>query len=70
VIGYIGRISQGEKERIEAAGLTANYKGSDYIGKVGIGFPARKNCTARPAPLKSRWMPHGAWFARCRASLR
>ena len=36
VIGYIGRISQGEKERIEAAGLTANYKGSDYIGKVGI----------------------------------
>lgn len=36
VIGYIGRISQGEKERIEAQGLTASYKGSDYIGKVGI----------------------------------
>ncbi len=36
VIGYIGRISQGEKERIEAQGLTSNYKGSDYIGKVGI----------------------------------
>ena len=36
VIGYIGRISQGEKERIETQGLTANYKGSDYIGKVGI----------------------------------
>ena len=36
VIGYIGRISQGEKERIETQGLTPNYKGSDYIGKVGI----------------------------------
>lgn len=36
VVGYIGRISQGEKERIEAQGLTANYKGSDYIGKRGI----------------------------------
>ena len=36
VVGYIGRISQGEKERIETQGLTANYKGSDYIGKRGI----------------------------------
>jgi penicillin-binding protein 2 len=36
VIGYIGRISQSEKERIESQGFTANYKGSDYIGKVGI----------------------------------
>ena len=36
VIGYIGRISQGEKERIEAQGLSASYKGSDYIGKRGI----------------------------------
>jgi penicillin-binding protein 2 len=36
VVGYIGRISQAEKERIEAQGLTANYKGSDYIGKRGI----------------------------------
>jgi len=36
VVGYIGRISQGEKERIEQQGLTASYKGSDYIGKRGI----------------------------------
>ena len=36
VIGYIGRIDQKEKDRIEAQGLTANYKGSDYIGKRGI----------------------------------
>jgi penicillin-binding protein 2 len=36
VVGYIGRIDQKEKERIETQGLTANYKGSDYIGKRGI----------------------------------
>ena len=36
VVGYIGRISQGEKERIEQQALAANYKGSDYIGKRGI----------------------------------
>jgi penicillin-binding protein 2 len=36
VVGYIGRISQGEKERIEQQDLAASYKGSDYIGKRGI----------------------------------
>ena len=36
VVGYIGRISQSEKERIEQQELTASYKGSDYIGKRGI----------------------------------
>ena len=36
VVGYIGRISQGEKERIEQQELTSSYKGSDYIGKRGI----------------------------------
>ncbi len=36
VIGYIGRINQKEKERIEAQGLAPEYKGSDYIGKSGI----------------------------------
>jgi penicillin-binding protein 2 len=36
VIGYIGRINPSEKERIDAQGQTAEYKGSDYIGKVGI----------------------------------
>jgi penicillin-binding protein 2 len=36
VIGYIGRINQKEKERIEELGLTQEYKGSDYIGKSGI----------------------------------
>ena len=36
VIGYIGRINTSEKERLEESEETANYRGTDYIGKVGI----------------------------------
>src|SRR5436190_2131499 len=36
VIGYIGRINEDDLDRIERRDETANYKGSDYIGKVGI----------------------------------
>jgi penicillin-binding protein 2 len=36
VLGYIGRISDRDLERLDAEGLTANYKGSDYIGKSGL----------------------------------
>jgi penicillin-binding protein 2 len=36
VIGYIGRINDADLDRIESRDETANYKGSDYIGKVGI----------------------------------
>ncbi|NTV86937.1 MAG: penicillin-binding protein 2, partial [Burkholderiaceae bacterium] len=36
VIGYIGRINQSEKERIEESEDAANYRGTDYIGKLGI----------------------------------
>ena len=35
-IGYIGRINEADVKRIEAAGLTTNYKGTDHIGKLGI----------------------------------
>jgi penicillin-binding protein 2 len=35
-LGYIGRISDRDLERLEADGLTANYKGSDFIGKNGV----------------------------------
>lgn len=35
-LGYIGRISDRDLERLEAEGLTANYKGSDFIGKNGV----------------------------------
>ncbi len=36
VVGYIGRINQGEKERIEENDEEGNYRGTDYIGKLGI----------------------------------
>ncbi|MBE0623077.1 MAG: penicillin-binding protein 2 [Burkholderiales bacterium] len=36
VTGYIGRINDRDVERIDEAGLTANYKGTDHIGKTGL----------------------------------
>ena len=36
LIGYIGRINQREKERIEDSEDAANYRGTDYIGKLGV----------------------------------
>ena len=36
VVGYIGRINDRDLVRIDEWGDAANYKGSDYIGKVGV----------------------------------
>ncbi len=36
VIGYIGRINQADKERLEEADDDGNYRGTDYIGKLGV----------------------------------
>ncbi len=36
VVGYIGRINQRELDQLEADGVNANYRGTDYIGKVGL----------------------------------
>ena len=36
VIGYIGRITTGDLEELEAMELAANYRGTDYLGKAGI----------------------------------
>jgi penicillin-binding protein 2 len=36
LIGYIGRINERDVKRIDEWDETANYKGSDYIGKSGI----------------------------------
>ena len=36
VVGYIGRINQAEKEIIEGSDDEGNYRGTDYIGKLGV----------------------------------
>jgi penicillin-binding protein 2 len=36
VIGYIGRINQRDKERLEENDDTSNYRGTEYIGKLGV----------------------------------
>jgi penicillin-binding protein 2 len=36
VLGYIGRINPAEKEALDDTEDAANYKGTDYIGKLGI----------------------------------
>ncbi|QTD45187.1 penicillin-binding protein 2 [Ottowia testudinis] len=36
VVGYIGRINQKEKERIDDSDDAPNYRGTDYIGKLGV----------------------------------
>ena len=36
VVGYIGRINQAEKEAIEDREDEGNYRGTDYIGKLGV----------------------------------
>lgn len=36
VTGYIGRINERDVQRIEERGHTANYRGSEYIGKSGL----------------------------------
>ena len=36
VIGYIGRINAKEKERIEEEDDAGNYRGTEYIGKLGV----------------------------------
>ena len=36
VVGYIGRINQAEKESLENSEDEGNYRGTDYIGKLGV----------------------------------
>ncbi len=36
VLGYIGRITERDQDRLEEMGLEANYRGTDVIGKSGI----------------------------------
>jgi penicillin-binding protein 2 len=36
VLGYIGRITERDQQKIEERGDTSNYRGTDYIGKSGL----------------------------------
>lgn len=36
VLGYIGRINQAEKERLEDTDEEGNYRGTEHIGKLGV----------------------------------
>jgi len=36
VVGYLGRVGQRDLQRLEEKGVSANYKGTDHIGKLGI----------------------------------
>jgi len=36
VVGYVGRISEGDVAALEARGETGNYRGTDIIGKKGL----------------------------------
>lgn len=36
VIGYIGRINTAEKQRIDESDDESNYRGTEYIGKLGV----------------------------------
>ncbi len=38
VVGYIGRITERDLARIDEWEEAANYKGSDYIGKIGVEY--------------------------------
>ena len=48
VVGYIGRISERELERIEREGETADYKGTDHIGKIGLEVSYEKELHGTP----------------------
>ena len=36
LLGYIGRINRAEKDKLENSEDQANYRGTDYIGKLGV----------------------------------
>jgi len=36
VLGYIGRLTKADVERMQEEGIAANYTGSDFIGKAGL----------------------------------
>ena len=66
VLGYIGRISDKDLERLEADGVQANYKGTDFIGKAGIEESYERELHGITGSGRSRSTPAGAASARSR----
>ena len=54
LIGYVSRINDRDLERIDEWNETANYKGSDYIGKVGVELVVRARAARRHRRRGSR----------------
>jgi penicillin-binding protein 2 len=52
VLGYIGRISQADKEKLTEQGLWSEYKGSDYIGKVGVELTYERELRGRAGQVE------------------
>jgi hypothetical protein len=53
MVGYIGRINDRDLERIEENEDSANYRGTDHIGKASR-RATNGSCTARPVSRRSR----------------
>ena len=65
LLGYIGRINQAEKEAIEETEDAANYRGTEYIGKLGVEQSYEAELHGPPASRRSRPAPAAG---RCGAS--
>lgn len=48
LIGYIGRISEKDRDRIEEEGLVGDYRGTDVIGKKGLELSYEKVLHGKP----------------------
>jgi cell division protein FtsI/penicillin-binding protein 2 len=57
VIGYIGRISQKDAEIIDDMEDSANYNGTDYIGKEGLEKSYEKILHGRPGLKRWKYPP-------------
>jgi len=57
VLGYVGRISEGDQQRLEETGQTGNYRGTQVIGKKGIEKNLGKRpCTVAQGSRKWKWL--------------
>jgi penicillin-binding protein 2 len=77
VIGYIGRINQAEKGKIEESDDAGNYRGTDYIGKLGVeqsyekqlhghhGRAGNGNLSRWSRRAPSQQQPSDSWQQRC-----